>query len=87
MEVETSGMCIDKTKGGIWKLIPNTTYRFNKTIATATIRFIVTVAIFVYKGLIPVVYRMLTFELSNFIRGDKDIKSQLILPFEYELVG
>ena len=50
----------DKTRGGIWKLITNATYRLNKTIATATIRFIVTVAIFVYKGLIPVVYRMLT---------------------------
>ena len=34
---------------------------FNKIIATATIRFIVTVAIVVYKGLTPVVYRMLTF--------------------------
>ncbi len=33
---------------------------FNTTIATATIRFIVTVAIVVYKGLIPVVCRMLT---------------------------
>lgn len=33
---------------------------FNKIIATATIRFIVTVAIVVYKGLTPVVYRMLT---------------------------
>ena len=37
-----------------------TTYRCNKTIATATSRFIVTAAIVVYKGLIPVVYRMLT---------------------------
>ena len=61
MEVETSGMYTDKTIGGIWELIPNATYRFNKTIATATIRFIVTAAIFVYKSLIPVVYRMLTF--------------------------
>ena len=31
-----------------------------KPISTATIRFIVTVDIVVYKGLIPVVYRMLT---------------------------
>lgn len=37
---------------------------FNKIIATATIRFIVTVAIVVYKGLTPVVYRMLTI-ISN----------------------
>ena len=37
-----------------------TTYRFNKTIATATISFIVTVAIVVYKGSISVVGRMLT---------------------------
>lgn len=42
MEVETSGMCADKT------------------IAIATIRCIVTVAIVVYKGLRPVVCRMLT---------------------------
>lgn len=34
------------------------TYRFNKTIATAIIRFIVTVAIVLYIGLIPLVYRM-----------------------------
>ena len=39
------------------------TYKFNKRIATATIRFIVTVAIVVYKGLILVVYRMLTLKL------------------------
>ncbi|WP_204506775.1 hypothetical protein, partial [Phocaeicola plebeius] len=36
------------------------TYRFNKIIAAETIRFIVTVAIVVYKGLKLVVYRMLT---------------------------
>ena len=34
--------------------------RYNKTIATATIRIIMTVTIVVYKGLISVVYRMLT---------------------------
>ncbi len=41
--------------------MPYATYRSNKTIATATIRFIVTVAIVVYKGSKLVVYRMLTF--------------------------
>ena len=41
--------------------MPYATYRFNKIIATETIRFIVTVAIVVYKGLKLVVYRMLTF--------------------------
>lgn len=60
MEVETSGKYIDKTAWGIWQLILDATYRFNKTIATATIRFIVTVAIVVYKGSKLVVYRMLT---------------------------
>ena len=60
METATSGKCIDKTKGGIRGPALTTTYRFNKTIATATISFIVTVAIVVYKGLKLVVYRMLT---------------------------
>lgn len=41
--------------------MPYATYRFNKIIAAETIRFIVTVAIVVYKGLKLVVYRMLTF--------------------------
>ena len=40
--------------------MPYATYRFNKIIAADTIRFIVTVAIVVYKGLKLVVYRMLT---------------------------
>ena len=41
---------------------------FNKTMAADTIRFIVTVAIVVYKGLIPVVGRMLTLhELRNYL--------------------
>ena len=40
--------------------MPYATYRFNKIIAAETIRFIVTVAIVVYKGLELVVYRMLT---------------------------
>ena len=49
--------------------MPYATYRFNKTIATATIRFIVTVAIVVYEGLTPVVYQMLTYleELLFFV--------------------
>ena len=42
--------------------MPYATYRFNKIIAAETIRFIVTVAIVVYKGLKLVVYRMLTEE-------------------------
>ena len=62
METATSGKCIDKTKGGIRGPALTTTYRFNKTIATATISFIVTVAIVVYKGSISVVGRMLTFK-------------------------
>ena len=40
--------------------MPYATDRFNKIIAAETIRFIVTVAIVVYKGLKLVVYRMLT---------------------------
>ena len=45
--------------------MPYATYRFNKIIAAETIRFIVTVAIVVYKGLKLVVYRMLTKRLSQ----------------------
>ena len=60
MEVATSGKCINKTKLGIRQPVLVAAYRFNKIIATATIRFIVTVAIVIYEGLIPVVYRMLT---------------------------
>ena len=53
--------------------MPYATYRFNKIIAAETIRFIVTVAIVVYKGLKLVVYRMLTLnrtlgELLAFVR-------------------
>ena len=48
--------------------MPYATYRFNKIIAAETIRFIVTVAIVVYKGLKLVVYRMLT---ENIIMGIK----------------
>ena len=46
--------------------MPYATYRFNKIIAAETIRFIVTVAIVVYKGLKLVVYRMLT--LNKFLK-------------------
>ena len=46
--------------------MPYATYRFNKIIAAETIRFIVTVAIVVYKGLKLVVYRMLTEKLNSF---------------------
>lgn len=60
MESTTSGKCIDKTRGGSQQHVLPATYRFNKITATATIRFIVTVAIIVYKGSIPVVYRILT---------------------------
>ncbi len=61
MEAATSGKYIDKTGGGIRQPVLTATYRFNKTIATATIRFIGAVAISIYKGLIPIVYRMLTY--------------------------
>ena len=44
--------------------MPYATYGFNKTIAADTIRFIVTVAIVVYKGLIPVVGRILTHNIN-----------------------
>ena len=45
MEVATLGKCVDQTGCRIWQLIPTATYGFNKTIATATNKFIVTVAI------------------------------------------
>ena len=51
--------------------MPYATYRFNKIIAAETIRFIVTVAIVVYKGLKLVVYRMLT----SFTREIKQVQS------------
>ena len=47
--------------------MPYATYRFNKIIAAETIRFIVTVAIVVYKGLKLVVYRMLTLMVLNWL--------------------
>ena len=53
--------------------MPYATYRFNKIIAAETIRFIVTVAIVVYKGLKLVVYRMLTYGTQrNFFRRGKE---------------
>ena len=67
--------------------MPYATYRFNKIIAAETIRFIVTVAIVVYKGLKLVVYRMLTllgyfprFGCQTLFSGEylKIQKSQLI---------
>lgn len=78
MEVETSGICTNKTKGGIWQLIQTATYRFNKTIATATNQFIVTVAIVVYKGLITGVYRMLTFRNLCGIQKGLDNSERII---------
>ena len=50
--------------------MPYATYRFNKIIAAETIRFIVTVAIVVYKGLKLVVYRMLTSNLKLYVNGN-----------------
>ena len=50
--------------------MPYATYRFNKIIAAETIRFIVTVAIVVYKGLKLVVYRMLTKQIHNRVHVD-----------------
>ena len=48
--------------------MPYATYRFNKIIAAETIRFIVTVAIVVYKGLKLVVYRMLTQDSDGVVK-------------------
>ena len=62
--------------------MPYATYRFNKIIAAETIRFIVTVAIVVYKGLKLVVYRMLTLIRNNIKKGKiRDISP--ILPFHF----
>lgn len=61
MEVAAFGKCIDKIRGEIRQAVLTATYRFNKTIAIATIMFIVTVAIVIYAidvyiiGLTPVV--------------------------------
>ena len=51
--------------------MPYATYRFNKIIAAETIRFIVTVAIVVYKGLKLVVYQMLTEKRLQMIKQDE----------------
>ena len=58
--------------------MPYATYRFNKIIAAETIRFIVTVAIVVYKGLKLVVYRMLTFAHYCMYRAVKEQYQDLI---------
>jgi len=60
--------------------MPYATYRFNKIIAAETIRFIVTVAIVVYKGLKLVVYRMLT---NNRLYADENIKNTLFICIFY----
>ena len=52
--------------------MPYATYRFNKIIAAETIRFIVTVAIVVYKGLKLVVYRMLT--VIHTLKNNNNVK-------------
>ena len=79
--------------------MPYATYRFNKIIATETIRFIVTVAIVVYKGLKLVVYRMLTIirEAENYSRGfytgvmgyfdGKDLDSAVMIRFLEQEAG
>ena len=58
-----------------WKLKYPECVLTKQTIATATIRFIVTVAIVVYKGLIPVVGRMLTFLTAYFLFAPYNINS------------
>ena len=59
--------------------MPYATYRFNKIIAAETIRFIVTVAIVVYKGLKLVVYRMLTKNKYKKKRLENTIKTSSFL--------
>ncbi len=56
--------------------MPYATYRFNKIIAAETIRFIVTVAIVVYKGLKLVVYRMLTQRQEPWSKGNEPYARQ-----------
>ena len=58
--------------------MPYATYRFNKIIAADTIRFIVTVAIVVYKGLIPVVGRILTENIKGKLYADKGYIGQAL---------
>ena len=57
--------------------MPYATYRFNKIIAADTIRFIVTVAIVVYKGLIPVVGRILTKEIADLCLIKKNLTTHV----------
>lgn len=59
MEVASSGKSVDQTDCRIRQLITTATYRFSKTIANATIRFIVTIAIVVQKGSTPEFLRSL----------------------------
>ena len=71
--------------------MPYATYRFNKIIATETIRFIVTVAIVVYKGLKLVVYRMLTIELNHDLkRRLRELhfqpRQRALTPLQYEAI-
>ena len=47
MEVATSGERVDQTNRGIQQWYQTATVRFNKTIAIATIRFMVAVVIIV----------------------------------------
>lgn len=70
--------------------MPYATYRFNKIIAAETIRFIVTVAIVVYKGLKLVVYRMLTvlLKFQQVFENVEDIRrflSKSIKDWEFSL--
>ena len=67
--------------------MPYATYRFNKIIAAETIRFIVTVAIVVYKGLKLVVYRMLTFYPDFYLMNDTKIAYEKIRPMEKDFAA
>ena len=65
--------------------MPYATYRFNKIIAAETIRFIVTVAIVVYKGLKLVVYRMLTTDSRAFHLLRTRTSSAELSPYNHSL--
>ena len=77
--ISNIGTYVDQTKHEIRQLTLTSTYRFNKTIATATIRFIVTIAFVIYMNVQPVVYRMLTLlaalslDLFNLVSCNHDI--------------
>ena len=64
--------------------MPYATYRFNKIIAAETIRFIVTVAIVVYKGLKLVVYRMLTKNIRDL--EQKEEKWEFLLKKQRDII-